>query len=909
MDILIVLLEDAGQVVTRETIRQRVWESTFVEEANITKNIGLLRSTLRAHLDDTDPIKTITKRGYQFVGPVDMRPKTESGSHIASGAYPEEVVVIPLDEESRIALEEAEPVVHAASVPVVDAPRAIPVRRVWGRRGGWIAASVILLAACTGFAVDRWRSGHAAAAKQRASLAILSLHNLSDNASENWLGAALTETLGSDLSGDNGVRLVSGERVAEAERDLTLGEARSYDDRAIQSVGRRLACDLALTGSYLPEGDRIRVDLQLRNAATGTIVTTFSRVIDKHQLIGTVAEASAKLRQSIGLAPAEAVVDYLQGTSPSEQDGVRLYLEGQRLLQEGRFQEAEPLLSQAVLLKPERALAHSALASAWQAMGYVERAREEARMGLARSGSLPAEKKLVLEAGAYAIFTDWPKAIAAYRQLTALHPDDLDYPAALAECLYKSGSPKQALQTLQTMLGSSKIAANDPRFTILEASSAAAMGDWRAQLMYAGETIRLARAHSSPYFESKGLWSEGLAWARVGDLEHALGDFHEAQQISSRIGDELGQANVLTSLGSEQGYRKDPQAVVTLRQALAIFDRLGNRGGEIGAWSELGCALTYTEDWAGAKAAFHSAIDRANEVHNPALAFGAVLDLAYVASNQDDLDAELKYANEALKISRAAGNIDGIGSSLEYLGDVAFEKGNLTEARSWYDQAMVSMKQQNSGYATGKLLYLMAQLDMATGDLASARRREDEINGMHVLKGERLEQQMLTEAALRIEEGRPEDVMGPMTDLTDHYTTALPAAEAWRLIAASYLERGDVAHARSAIEKALPMARDSENTRDYLIPETLLAARIDAAEGHGMRAEATLGELLKKAQAIQSERLQLEVRLAAGTIALEQGHRTEGERTLQRVIAEASQRGFGLTERKARKALATSAKS
>jgi DNA-binding winged helix-turn-helix (wHTH) protein/tetratricopeptide (TPR) repeat protein len=878
MDILLVLVEDAGQVVTRETLRQRVWENTFVEEANLTKNIGLLRSTLRVYLDDSDPIKTISKRGYQFVAPVETK-RVESGAH---GAMAVRVETVPQE-----------------AVPARAVKR--PARLFgWGSLR-WAAAAVVLVAACTGFAVDRWRLGHRG---ERPSLAILTLRNLSDSAADDWLGAALNETLSADLANGDGVRLVSGERVAQAERDLTLEQARSYDNRSIEAVGRRLACDLALTGSYLPEGGRIRLDLQLRNTATGAVVATFSRVTERQQLIPAVAEASGGLRKAMGLGPSAAVESYLAAVNGDAQDGMRNYVEGERLLKAGRFNEARPLLSEAVLAKPEFPLAHSALASAWQAMGYADRAQAEAKLALDTSASLPTESKLNLEASADAIFADWTKAIAAYNRLWKMHPDDLDYPAALAECLYQSGNPKQGLETLRALMASSKAAANDPRFTTLEASAAGAMADWKGQLVYAGETVRLAKANASPYFESKGLWLEGIAWSRVGDRDHGLADFREAQQISARIGDELGQANTLTSLGAEQGYRREPGAAETLRRALSLYEKMGNKAAEVMALSELGCAMTYTEDWTAAKGYFHAAIERAAILHNPAMAFGAVLDLAYVASNQDDPETELAYAQAALKISKAAGNLDGVGSSLQYLGDVEYQRGNLAAARAWYEQGLAVMKKISAGYAIGKMLNHMAWVDLAAGDLAAARRREDEIASMHVLMGERLEQQMLTEAELKIEEGHPEDVVAPMTALAEKSTTADPGAEAWRLVAKSYLVRGDLARARIAIEKALVLARRSEDTTDYLIPDTLLAARVDAADGQVAKAAATLSALLKRARSIRSERLQLEIRLAMGALAVQRGKTDEGERALQAVAREASERGFGLTARKARKTLA-----
>ena len=68
-DILLLLAENAGQVVSRETIRQQVWKDSIVEDANITNNISQLRSVLSEHLG-SDPIRTLSKRGYQFIAPV-----------------------------------------------------------------------------------------------------------------------------------------------------------------------------------------------------------------------------------------------------------------------------------------------------------------------------------------------------------------------------------------------------------------------------------------------------------------------------------------------------------------------------------------------------------------------------------------------------------------------------------------------------------------------------------------------------------------------------------------------------------------------------------------------------------------------------------------------------------------------
>jgi DNA-binding winged helix-turn-helix (wHTH) protein len=71
-DILLVLVENAGQVISRDAIREQVWGDAFIEDANLSNNISMLRAALREHLGDVQAIKTFSKRGYQFTLPVGL---------------------------------------------------------------------------------------------------------------------------------------------------------------------------------------------------------------------------------------------------------------------------------------------------------------------------------------------------------------------------------------------------------------------------------------------------------------------------------------------------------------------------------------------------------------------------------------------------------------------------------------------------------------------------------------------------------------------------------------------------------------------------------------------------------------------------------------------------------------------
>src|SRR5215203_2331792 len=66
-EILCLLVENAGQLVTKEEVIKRVWADSFVEEANLSHHIFRLRKAL-GETEDRKLIETVPKRGYRFVG-------------------------------------------------------------------------------------------------------------------------------------------------------------------------------------------------------------------------------------------------------------------------------------------------------------------------------------------------------------------------------------------------------------------------------------------------------------------------------------------------------------------------------------------------------------------------------------------------------------------------------------------------------------------------------------------------------------------------------------------------------------------------------------------------------------------------------------------------------------------------
>ena len=70
VQVLEVLVGRAGEVVGRDEIRREAWDEQYVEDANITKNIYVLRNLFREHFGDIEVIRTASRRGYVFVAHV-----------------------------------------------------------------------------------------------------------------------------------------------------------------------------------------------------------------------------------------------------------------------------------------------------------------------------------------------------------------------------------------------------------------------------------------------------------------------------------------------------------------------------------------------------------------------------------------------------------------------------------------------------------------------------------------------------------------------------------------------------------------------------------------------------------------------------------------------------------------------
>jgi DNA-binding winged helix-turn-helix (wHTH) protein len=127
------LTESAGQVVTREAIRERLWpKDTFVDfERGINFCINQIRSALGDHAEKPRFVETLPKRGYRFIAPVTVEVSREPA--------PVLILAAPANETPHA------PNMHAASSEssgIQVLPHG-PVKSTVAPRAGWRFAAVV----------------------------------------------------------------------------------------------------------------------------------------------------------------------------------------------------------------------------------------------------------------------------------------------------------------------------------------------------------------------------------------------------------------------------------------------------------------------------------------------------------------------------------------------------------------------------------------------------------------------------------------------------------------------------------------------------------------------------------------------------------------------------------------------
>jgi TolB-like protein/DNA-binding winged helix-turn-helix (wHTH) protein/Tfp pilus assembly protein PilF len=251
LDLLVVLVEHRGEVVSKDQLMSDLWPDTVVVEANLTQQISMVRKALGANQEHRY-IATHPNRGYSFVEPVRV---VSQGWTDLSHEKASPVAADPSGTgESGATASMPGGSIEGDSIPPAAADIA-RTRLLWRSMVSVVAAILVIAAIVLTIRNARDSGRPVAAAPRRAMLAILPFQNLNNEPSQEFLSDGLTEETIADLGE------LSPERLGVIAR--TSAMVYKHSSKTVVEIGHELGADYLLEGSVRRDGQAVRITAQL----------------------------------------------------------------------------------------------------------------------------------------------------------------------------------------------------------------------------------------------------------------------------------------------------------------------------------------------------------------------------------------------------------------------------------------------------------------------------------------------------------------------------------------------------------------------------------------------------------------------------------------------------------------------
>jgi TolB-like protein/DNA-binding winged helix-turn-helix (wHTH) protein len=327
--ILCILLEKPGHVVTREELKNRVWPAdTFVEfDQGVYSAIRRLRDALCDSAESPRYVETLARRGYRFIAPVE--------NHVS----------ISPEKLTRVT------------------PPLQPGRRAWIVRAAVLALGLFAV----GLSWLAWHHFRTPIPTPRRSseirtLAVLPLENLSRDPEQEYFADGMADELVTQLGQISAVKVIS----------RTSAMHYKGTHKTLPEICRELHVDAVVEGSVQRSGKRVRINAQLIEAATDQHIWARSYERDLSNTLVLQAEVAQEIVREIAarLTPEEQSRLARVGTvDPQAQDEYLLGRYYWNKWTEPDLQKAIAHFQQAIARDPNYARAYAGLADAYRDLG------------------------------------------------------------------------------------------------------------------------------------------------------------------------------------------------------------------------------------------------------------------------------------------------------------------------------------------------------------------------------------------------------------------------------------------------------------------------------------------------------------------------------------------------------------
>lgn len=401
LEVLAVLLERPGEVVTRQELRTKLWPGdTFTDfDHGLNAAVNKLREALNDSADQPKYVETLPRRGYRFIGAVDL----------------------PDTQELKPALPETQ--------PSSQQPALVPERQASARRYRPVLVTGVVVAVVLAvvFSFDaggirpRWLGEPSPARIQ--SIVVLPLANLSKDPDQEYFADGMTDQLITNLAQISALKVIS--RTSAMRYKAT--------NKSLSEIAQELHVDGVVEGAVMREGGRVRISAQLIEAQTDHHLWAASYERDLQHVLSVQDEVTRAIVSEIRVKLTAQEQARLANTRPINPEAYQLYLMGRyywnKRTQEGA-QKGMEYFQEAISKDPVYAPAYTGLADSYEESSIFGWLPPREAMPKARAAALKAleidddlaEAHASLAVPSFQYDWDWPTAQRHFDRALALSP-------------------------------------------------------------------------------------------------------------------------------------------------------------------------------------------------------------------------------------------------------------------------------------------------------------------------------------------------------------------------------------------------------------------------------------------------------------------------------------------------------
>jgi TolB-like protein/DNA-binding winged helix-turn-helix (wHTH) protein/Tfp pilus assembly protein PilF len=400
-EVLAMLLECPGQLVTREELRARLWPTdTFVDfDHGLNAAVNKLRDALSESAEKPTYVETLPRRGYRFISAVDL--------------------------PDSLGLKLPVPSMPSLESSVVVAETQIPSRYRQSRVFVTALVLVVVLAVVFGFYLGRVRHrlvGEPSVPRIQ-SIAVLPLENLSKDPEQEYFVDGMTDELITNLAQISALKVIS----------RTSAMRYKGTKKSLPEIARELHVDAVVEGTVMHSGDRVRITAQLIEASTDHHLWAASYDRDLQNVLSMQEEVTRAIVSEVRVKLTAQEQARLANMHPINPEAFQLWLKGRyywyKLNPEG-LQKAIEYFQQALEKDPAYAPAYAGLADSYNLLAFfnvfpprevMPKAKAAAVKALELDDNL-AEAHVSLGWAGFTYDLDWPAAGKHFDRAIVLNP-------------------------------------------------------------------------------------------------------------------------------------------------------------------------------------------------------------------------------------------------------------------------------------------------------------------------------------------------------------------------------------------------------------------------------------------------------------------------------------------------------